>query len=70
MVRSSNRRRYVDYSNLSKAVDTIRKTTNISTNIVKFVIEPVEEQGNMLDGGDEMMRRLVLSTENIGGKKL
>ncbi|MDP9699631.1 hypothetical protein [Paenibacillus polysaccharolyticus] len=57
-------------TNLSKAVDTIRKTTNISSDIVKFVIELVEEEGKMLDGSDEMMRHPVLSTENIGGKKL
>lgn len=57
-------------TNLSKAVDKIKKTKNISSDIVKFVIEPVEEQGKMLDGGDEMMKRLVLSKENIGGKKL
>nr|WP_083669819.1 hypothetical protein [Paenibacillus amylolyticus] len=57
-------------TNLSKAVDTIRKTKNISSDIVKFVIEPVEEQGKMLDGGDEMMKHLVLSKENVGGKKL
>lgn len=40
-------------TNLSKAVDKIRKTKNISSDIVKFVIEPVEEQGKMLDGGNE-----------------
>lgn len=57
-------------TNLSKAVDKIKKAKNISSDIVKFIIEPVEEQGKMLDGGDEMMKRLVLSKENIGGKKL
>jgi len=57
-------------TNLSKAVDKIKKAKNITSDIVKFVIEPVEEQGKMLDGGDEMMKHLVLSKENIGGKKL
>ncbi|WP_072735397.1 hypothetical protein [Paenibacillus sp. ov031] len=57
-------------TNLSKAVDEIKQARNISRDIVKFVIEPVEERGKMLDGGDEMMKRLVLSKENIGGKKL
>jgi hypothetical protein len=57
-------------TNLSTAVDKIKKARNISSDIVKFVIEPVEEHGKMLDGGDEMMKRLVLSKENIGGKKL
>ncbi len=57
-------------TNLSKAVDKIKKARNISSDIVKFVIDPVEERGKMLDGGDEMMKRLVLSKENIGGKKL
>lgn len=57
-------------TNLSKAVDKIKKAKNISSDIIKFIIEPVEEQGKMLDGGDEMMKRLVLSKENIGGKKL
>lgn len=56
--------------NLSKAVDRIKEARNISNDVVKFVIEPVEEQGKVLDGGDEMMKRLVLSKENIGGKKL
>ncbi|QOS82281.1 hypothetical protein JNUCC31_03705 [Paenibacillus sp. JNUCC31] len=57
-------------TNLSKAVDEIKQARNISSDMVKFVIEPVEERGKMLDGGDEMMKRLVLSKENIGGKKL
>lgn len=57
-------------SNLLKAVDKIKKAKNISSDKIKFVIEPVEEPGKMLDGGDEMMKRLVLSKENIGGKKL
>ncbi|MFC5611816.1 hypothetical protein [Metabacillus niabensis] len=57
-------------TNLSKAVDKIKETKNISSDIVKFIIEPVEEHGKMLDGSDEMMKRLVLSKENIGGKKL
>lgn len=57
-------------TNLSKAVDKIKKAKNITSDIVKFIIEPVEEQGKMLDGGDEMMKRLVLSKENVGGKKL
>lgn len=57
-------------TNLSKAVDKIKEARNISSDIVKFVIEPVEERGKMLDGGDEMMKRLVLSEENIGGKTL
>ncbi|AIQ31181.1 MULTISPECIES: hypothetical protein [unclassified Paenibacillus] len=57
-------------TNLSKAVDKIKELRGISSNIVKFVIEPMEEHGKMLDGGDEMMKRLVLSKENIGGKKL
>lgn len=57
-------------TNLSKAVDKIKKAKNITSDIVKFIIEPVEEQGKMLDGGDEMLKRLVLSKENVGGKKL
>ncbi|WP_342570603.1 hypothetical protein MKY85_19960 [Paenibacillus sp. FSL R5-0749] len=57
-------------TNLSKAVDKIKKAKNISSDIVKFVIEPVGEQGEMLDGGDEMMKHLVLSKENVGSKKL
>ncbi|WP_156926569.1 hypothetical protein [Cohnella panacarvi] len=57
-------------TNLFKVVEKIKSARNISSNTVKFVIEPVEERGKMLDGGDEMMKRLVLSKENIGGKKL
>ncbi|KGR85314.1 hypothetical protein [Lysinibacillus odysseyi] len=57
-------------TNLSKAVDKIKEGREISSDIVKFVIEPVEEHGKLLDGSDEMMKRLVLSKENIGDKKL
>ncbi|WP_055107014.1 hypothetical protein [Paenibacillus ihumii] len=57
-------------TNLSKAVDKIKEARKISSDRIKFVIEPVEENGKRLDGGDEMMKRLVLSKENIGGKKL
>ncbi|WP_342560591.1 hypothetical protein NSQ95_07350 [Psychrobacillus sp. FSL W7-1457] len=57
-------------TNLSKAVDKIKEVRKISSDIIKFVIEPVEEHGKILDGGDEMMKRLVLSKENIGGKRL
>lgn len=55
-------------TNLSKAVDKIKEVREISSDIIKFIIEPVEEHGKMLDGSDEMMKRLVLSKENIGGK--
>ncbi|MBC6310822.1 hypothetical protein HCJ66_14875 [Listeria sp. FSL L7-1582] len=42
----------------------------IQSTVNKFIIELVEEEGKMLDGGDEMMKRLVLTKENIGDKKL
>lgn len=57
-------------TNLSKAVNMIKEARRISSETVKFVIEPIEEHGKMLDGSDEMMKRLILSKENIGGKKL
>lgn len=47
--------------NLSTAVDKIKKARNISSNIVKFVIEPMEEHGKMLDGVISLWRLMDLS---------
>ncbi|MEC2077032.1 hypothetical protein [Metabacillus fastidiosus] len=57
-------------NNLLKTVAEIKKHMDLSNSSYKFLIEPVEEKDKYLDGGDEMMKRLVLSPENIGGKKL
>ncbi|MCM3359804.1 hypothetical protein [Psychrobacillus sp. MER TA 171] len=57
-------------TNLSKAVEKIKEVREISSDKIKFIIDHVEEHGEILDGGDEMMKRLVLSKENIGGKRL
>ncbi|MGN7762373.1 hypothetical protein [Paenibacillus sp. 22594] len=46
-------------TNLSKAVDKIKEARGISSDIVKFVIEPVEEHGKILD--DYPATRLNLS---------
>lgn len=56
--------------NLLKATDELKEKIGIQSAVNKFIIEPVEEQGKMLDGGDEMMKRLVLTKENIGDKRL
>lgn len=56
--------------NLKKVVAKIKRENDLSDRVDKFLIVPIEEVGNMLDGGDEMMKRLVLSEENIGEKKL
>lgn len=56
--------------NLKKTVMEIKQEKGLSSNLDKFLIVPIEEVGKILDGGDEMMKRLVLSKENIGQKKL
>ncbi|MBC1502179.1 hypothetical protein HB943_16380 [Listeria weihenstephanensis] len=56
--------------NLLRATDELKEKMGIQSTVNKFIIEPVEEEGKMLDGGDEMMKRLVLTKENIGAKKL
>ncbi|EUJ42295.1 hypothetical protein [Paenilisteria rocourtiae] len=56
--------------NLLKAASELKEKMGIQSTVDKFIIEPVEEEGKMLDGGDEMMKRLVLTKENIGDKKL
>ncbi|WP_262421887.1 hypothetical protein [Bacillus aquiflavi] len=56
--------------NLLKTVNELKENRGISSNNYKFIIEPIEEEGKTLDGGDEMMKRLVLSKDNIGGKRL
>ncbi|KMT62887.1 hypothetical protein [Paenilisteria newyorkensis] len=56
--------------NLLKATSELKEKMGIQSTVNKFIIEPVEEEGKMLDGGDEMMKRLVLTKENIGDKKL
>lgn len=56
--------------NLKKAVAEIKRENDLSDRVDEFLIVPIEEVGKMLDGGDVMMKRLVLSEEDIGGKKL
>ncbi|MBC6309038.1 hypothetical protein HCJ66_05670 [Listeria sp. FSL L7-1582] len=56
--------------NLLRATSELKEKMGIQSTVNKFIIEPVEEEGKMLDGGDEMMKRLVLTKENIGDKKL
>lgn len=55
---------------LLKTIAEIKKYKDISISQYEFIIDPVEEKDKYLDGGDEMMKRIVLSPENIGGKKL
>lgn len=56
--------------NLNKTVIEIKERLGISSELDKFIIEPIDEPGKMLDGGDEMMKRMVLTPENIGGEEL
>ncbi|EFS01608.1 hypothetical protein IA817_11210 [Listeria seeligeri] len=56
--------------NLEKTLKEIMVSKELQSNEVRFVIVPVEEKGKMLDGSDEMMKRLVLTKENIGNKQL
>ncbi|MDT0017347.1 hypothetical protein QJV03_09160 [Listeria swaminathanii] len=56
--------------NLEKTLKEIMAKKEIQSDEIRFVIVPVEEKGKMLDGSDEMMKRLVLTKENIGNKQL
>ncbi|MBC2071386.1 hypothetical protein [Listeria seeligeri] len=56
--------------NLEKTLKEIMVSKELQSNEVRFVIVPVEEKGKILDGSDEMMKRLVLTKENIGNKQL
>lgn len=56
--------------NLEKTLKEIMVSKELQSNEVRFVIVSVEEKGKMLDGSDEMMKRLVLTKENIGNKQL
>ncbi|PZG34149.1 hypothetical protein C2D64_07020 [Listeria ivanovii] len=56
--------------NLEKTLKEIMVSKELQSNEVRFVIVPVEEKGKMLDGSDEMMKRLVLTKENLGNKQL
>ncbi|EJP1881537.1 hypothetical protein NUZ22_002781, partial [Listeria monocytogenes] len=56
--------------NLEKTLKEIMVAKGLQSDETRFVIVPVEEKGKMLDGSDEMMKRLVLTKENIGNKQL
>ncbi|EKZ1475030.1 hypothetical protein Q9B87_001663 [Listeria monocytogenes] len=56
--------------NLEKTLKEIMMAKGLQSDEIRFVIVPVEEKGKMLDGSDEMMKRLVLTKENIGNKQL
>ncbi|MBF2350286.1 hypothetical protein IA935_13625 [Listeria marthii] len=55
--------------NLEKTLKEIMVAKGLQNGEIRFVIVPVEEKGKMLDGSDEMMKRLVLTKENIGNKQ-
>ncbi|EAG2315594.1 hypothetical protein BZD61_14345 [Listeria monocytogenes] len=57
-------------NNLQKTIDEIKQSKNINSLKDRFVIVPIEESGKILDSTDEMMKRMVLTEENIGGKQL
>ncbi|EGK1784824.1 hypothetical protein IOO79_002382 [Listeria monocytogenes] len=56
--------------NLEKTLKEIMVAKGLQSDEIRFVIVPAEEKGKMLDGSDEMMKRLVLTKENIGNKQL
>ncbi|EAE7685378.1 hypothetical protein BK830_01765 [Listeria monocytogenes] len=56
--------------NLEKTLKEIMVAKWLQSDEIRFVIVPVEEKGKMLDGSDEMMKRLVLTKDNIGNKQL
>ncbi|EKQ4186719.1 hypothetical protein P5F95_000968 [Listeria monocytogenes] len=56
--------------NLEKTLKEIMVAKGLQSDEIRFVIVPVEEKGKMLDGSDEMMKRLVLTKENISNKQL
>ncbi|EIP9521828.1 hypothetical protein LT992_002044 [Listeria monocytogenes] len=56
--------------NLEKTLKEIMVAKGLQSDEIRFMIVPVEEKGKMLDGSDEMMKRLVLTKENIGNKQL
>ncbi|MBC2125763.1 hypothetical protein [Listeria innocua] len=56
--------------NLEKTLKEIVTTKAIQSDENRFMIVPVDEKGKMLDGSDEMMKRLVLTKENISNKQL
>ncbi|EAE0906283.1 hypothetical protein ABZZ39_002421 [Listeria monocytogenes] len=56
--------------NLEKTLKEIMVAKGLQSDEIRFVIVPVEEKWKMLDGSDEMMKRLVLTKENIGNKQL
>ncbi|MDA5788833.1 hypothetical protein NAA67_11925 [Listeria monocytogenes] len=56
--------------NLEKTLKEIMVAKGLQSDEIRFVIVPVEEKGKILDGSDEMMKRLVLTKENIGNKQL
>ncbi|MBC1495248.1 hypothetical protein HCI94_08475 [Listeria welshimeri] len=56
--------------NLEKTLKEIMVAKGLQSDEIRFMIVPVEEKGKMLDSSDEMMKRLVLTKENIGNKQL
>ncbi|EAG8559524.1 hypothetical protein CAX48_03575 [Listeria monocytogenes] len=56
--------------NLEKTLKEIMVAKWLQSDEIRFVIVLVEEKGKMLDGSDEMMKRLVLTKDNIGNKQL
>ncbi|MBC1462159.1 hypothetical protein HB792_14270 [Listeria welshimeri] len=56
--------------NLEKTLKEIMVVKGLQSDEIRFMIVPVEEKGKMLDSSDEMMKRLVLTKENIGNKQL
>lgn len=70
MTKFTQMNKVIFQENLEKTVTEIKEKLNIVSDVDEFIIEPIDEPGKMLDGGDEMMKRMVLTPENIGGKQL
>ncbi|TYV43801.1 hypothetical protein FZ063_11945 [Listeria monocytogenes] len=70
MSKTTQMNREIFQINLEKTLKEIMVAKGLQSDEIRFVIVPVEEKGKMLDGSDEMMKRLVLTKENIGNKQL
>ncbi|WP_169744876.1 hypothetical protein [Paenibacillus durus] len=56
--------------NLLSTIIEIKDNEKLCFNNYKFIIEPIDEPNKPLNGTDDMMRLILFSEENIGGKKL
>lgn len=55
-------------TNLLMAVNEILEYKNLNINEFKFTIDPIYEPNKSLDSMDDIMRLIIFSEKNIGGK--